>query len=500
VARLAVWQRFCPSRRRGPDDPSTGPRVRVGASPPGIRHRGNSCLSHPGVCILARTSVADGSPNFESVVTRRGPVLSGKLITPRAHPSRPSTPVLRYEVIPIRPPTPTASMSSSPTVSIVFANLKGNVGDFAILDAMVRQLARRYPGRVIEVFSQGRLPVDNDRFRVFRERVGSPFVYKGPLANISVPSQTGLLGRVLRRLGGRARAQGRQVQWAAGELEAVVADSGLCGHDAVFFVGGALWMGGEIAVNMFGLLQVLVAQGMKVFTFPFSVHRSVLKMNRAADLRRYFSEFTGPILVRDGRSRATLKCAGVGSALMPDAVFSLPPLGRPTPPERTRPRVGFAVTVCRGPDQATFERVLTSLKAGGVDPVLVATCIPEDGDILGTLADSLDLPLLKPLGWEDAVRDLQALDLLVANRLHGLIFAFLGGTPTIPMVNREKVAGVAEDAGLRRRVEHLQQITPDAIRGWVREADEIVADMMRYRSATRATWDSFTLAPGFRSS
>jgi polysaccharide pyruvyl transferase WcaK-like protein len=404
-----------------------------------------------------------------------------------------STPIEGLKVLSV-PPTPTANMSSSPTVSIVFANLKGNVGDFAILDAMVRQLACRYPGRVIEVFSQGRLPVDNDRFRVFRERVGSPFIYKGPLANIATPSRTGRLRRVLRRVGWEPRIQGRQVRWAAGELEAVVADSGLCRHEAVFFAGGALWSGGEIAVNMFGLLQALVRQGVEVFTFPFSVHRSVLKMNRAADLRRYFSQFTGPILVRDGRSRATLRHAGVGSTLMPDAVFSLPPLSRPKPPERTRPRVGIAVTGCRGL-QSTIACVLTSLRAGGVDPVLVTTCVPEDGEAFETLAASLDLPLLQPLGWEDAVRDLQSLDLVVASRLHGLIFAFLGGTPAIPLVDREKVAGVAEDAGLRRRVEHLQQITPAAVRGWVREADEIVADMMRYRSATRATWDSFTLAP-----
>jgi hypothetical protein len=136
---------------------------------------------------------------------------------------------------PISPP-PMARMNSAPAVSIVYANLKGNLGDFAILDAMIRQLARRYPGRVIEVFSQGRLPVDDDRFRVFRERVGSPFTYKGPLASLPLPPQTGLLQRVRRRLEGRARTQGQQVRWAAGELEAVVADSGLGGHEGT---GGA---------------------------------------------------------------------------------------------------------------------------------------------------------------------------------------------------------------------------------------------------------------------
>jgi hypothetical protein len=66
---------------------------------------------------------------------------------------------------------PLTSMSSSRAVSIVFANLEGNVGDFAIPEGMIRQMARRYPGQGIEVFSQSRLPVDEDRFRVFREGV-----------------------------------------------------------------------------------------------------------------------------------------------------------------------------------------------------------------------------------------------------------------------------------------------------------------------------------------
>lgn len=389
---------------------------------------------------------------------------------------------------------PLTSMSSSRTVSIVFANLKGNVGDFAILEGMIRQMARRYPGQAIEVFSQSRLPVDEDRFRVFREGVDVPFTYKGPLTNLSVSSSSGLLGRVQRKLLGAAWVQGRQVRWAAGELEAVVDESGLGGHEAVFFPGGALWSGGELAVNLFGLLQALVGRGVAVYTFPFSVDRSVLRKNKVADLRRYFSWLSGPILVRDGGSGDTLGLAGVNSSLMPDVAFSLPHRDRPKPAERSRPRVGLAIAGSREPNRAMFEGVLKSLRAGGVDPVLVTTCLPEDGEILESMAAALDLPLLQPLGWRDAVREFQALDLLLCNRLHGLVFAILGGTPIIPMVNREKVAGLARDAGLSRKVERLEQVTADAVKEWVREAEEVVIEMTRYRSAAQKAWDDITLA------
>ena len=149
------------------------------------------------------------------------------------------------------------------------------------------------------------------------------------------------------------------------------------------------------------------------------------------------------------------------------------------------------MTGCRG-HLPTLERVLLSLRAGDVDPVLVTTCVPEDIAVFQTLAASLDVPLVQPLGWESAIREFQALDLVVCSRLHGLIFAFLGGTPAIPITDRDKVAGVAEDAGLSRRVERLQQVTPDAVWRWAGETDQILSAMMRHRSAVRATWDRFT--------
>jgi polysaccharide pyruvyl transferase WcaK-like protein len=382
-------------------------------------------------------------------------------------------------------------MNSSSSVSIVFANLKGNVGDFAILDAMIRRLAYCYPGRSIEVFDQGRLRIDDERFGALREQLDVPFTYRGPVPRLSLDTDSGFLGRHVRWH--RRRMQAQQVCLAAKEMETVVADCGLREQEAIFFPGGALWSGGELAVNMFGLLEALAKTGSEMFTFPFSVHPSLLKNNRAADLRRYFGHLNAPLLVRDSRSRATLEQAGVDSALMPDTVFSLPPLSRAPLSDRARAQVGFAVAECRGQDRTTFERMLKSLRDSGVDPVLVTTCVPEDGEFLRSLAASLELPLWQPLGWQEAVRQLQSLDLFISNRLHGMIFAFLGSTPVIPMTNRDKVAGVATDASLSRRVEQLGQITPHTVAQWIEETGEIVAEMTRYTTRARAAWGRFTL-------
>ena len=199
------------------------------------------------------------------------------------------------------------------------------------------------------------------------------------------------------------------------------------------------------------------------------------KNNRAADLRRYFGLLQEPILVRDSRSQATLHRAGVDSELMPDTVFSLPPLRRTPPPKRVRPQVGFAVTECRGSEKTTYANMLRSLRDSGIDPVLVTTCIPEDGEFLQRLAEETELPF-------------------VSNRLHGVIFAFLGHTPVIPMTNRDKVAGVRADAELNRHVERLEQITPSAIRQWIEQSNEIVAEMTPYASAARDSWDSHSMS------
>ncbi|WP_275783720.1 hypothetical protein [Pararhizobium gei] len=40
-------------------------------------------------------------------------------------------------------------------VAVIYANLKGNIGDFAILHSMLLDIRERHPGRAVDAYSHG---------------------------------------------------------------------------------------------------------------------------------------------------------------------------------------------------------------------------------------------------------------------------------------------------------------------------------------------------------
>ncbi len=52
-------------------------------------------------------------------------------------------------------------------VAVLFANLKGNIGDFAILQAILEQLNFYYPGYKIDVYSHPLVDIDETRLAAF---------------------------------------------------------------------------------------------------------------------------------------------------------------------------------------------------------------------------------------------------------------------------------------------------------------------------------------------
>ena len=55
-----------------------------------------------------------------------------------------------------------------PAIAIILANLKSNIGDFAILHAILLDLQQNYPGRAVHVLPLGHYQIDEGRIAAFR--------------------------------------------------------------------------------------------------------------------------------------------------------------------------------------------------------------------------------------------------------------------------------------------------------------------------------------------
>jgi len=367
---------------------------------------------------------------------------------------------------------PTARDSSKP-VAILFANLKGNVGDFAILHAMLLDISAHYPDCPIHVFTHPLVAVDELRFAEFRRQVPSfdiaGRVFYEPSAlyerfNVGIIKTWPWFQSYTTRVSG-----GRAGPWA----------ERFANYAAIFFIGGGLWHGRELGQCMFGTLLALHDRNTNIFAYPFSVNTKISQRYHSSEIRRYFSLLRAPIVVRDTMSRSVLESIGVPCRQGRDSAFMLRDLVAQIGPraDRDRSRVLFAV---KG-HAKDLEPQLAELVSTGRNLELITSCAVEDEAVCRELAGRLGVPFQLPLSWQELAAELRASSLIVSNRLHCLIFGTLVDTPILPVTNRQKSEAYARDAGLPCAAANERQLSKALIDRAMDERSTIVERMKEYR-------------------
>lgn len=380
-------------------------------------------------------------------------------------------------------------MTSKP-ILILFANLKGNLGDIAILHAMLSALGGRYPSREIHVFSLGHLPVDEERLAVWIRDTDLPFVFKGKTPY----RQVRRVSRIERYLGLRKHFSKRHIVRLSKEFSKSYPVATAANYEAVFLYGGEQWGGHSSGINMFAILDSVSMINPNVFMFPFSVRKELHEAYPAKLLQSLFARIAAPLVVRDSDSGTTLRPFCPNVVVGSDCVFSLlgdtlsPP---PTPPEQ--PLILLAVTRSTGSGREELIATVRALKESGLQVKLLTTCVSEDGESLAQIASQLDVDYVAPATWQGVVTEFRTSSLVVTNRLHCVIFSFFANVPVAPLRNREKVAGIAGDAGLTHSITAISELTPENANQCIRNSGIIRQEMLRYlgkvQSLLTAPWN-----------
>lgn len=363
-------------------------------------------------------------------------------------------------------------------IAIVFANLKGNIGDFAILHAMLLHARTHYPGRPVDVWPHGFAPIDRARLAAFRDRAPDFALREDGLFGDRPPGRA--LTRLLRGLGLLRRHQARRIaRIAARDRTAarVFAD-----YEAIHVAGGAQWTGAVSGVAMFGGLRAMQAWNPRISGFPVSVSTAIHRLNRAGALREDLARLRPPIVTRDSASAALLRGLGLDVLEGADCVFSLCPQGEAVPAASSAARDRVLVCVT-GQSEATLHAALSALRGAGRPVALLTTCAIEDAPMQEPLAARLGVPFLAPLTWQDTVAEMKGSALVVTNRLHGHILNSFAGVPVLPLTDRSKLRAVVDDARLPMRLDRLADLDGATVNRALASRQDILARMLAYRDA-----------------
>lgn len=365
--------------------------------------------------------------------------------------------------------------SDAKKIAIIFANLKGNVGDFAILEAMLRDLSGRFPSHVIDVYPHPVASVDKIRFEEF-QRLGPSFDLKRKTAFDTKTAYWQKVGRKSREKLDPSREIFSFVERFSPFF------SKFSQYEKIFVAGGEQFVGPRLSVCMFATLFCIHEFNKNIYAYPFSVRPGILNLYQGDALSGYFGLLRKPIVVRDGITKGMFDKLGIESVVGLDCVHGLMNLARSIAPQqgRRQNRIIYAVSgqnnfaeLCAG-----LEQVVNS----GRDVELLTTCYPEDGSVIRKIAETFAIKWHAPMSWQETVSEFKVSSLVITNRLHGLILGSLAETALLPVADRKKPEAFVADAEMPHYVKSPELINSELLQKVDADRTLIIQRMADYRN------------------
>lgn len=366
---------------------------------------------------------------------------------------------------------------------IVFSNIKGNVGDFAILHAELEDLHHRFPNHELHVAAHGFHKEDQNRLEAFKKQAPAHvYPWKCPVKKLN------LVAKLISKFGFKRIAQNYSIKSHQRQFENLEEIKSVSKYDAIFISGGGQWIGQYLGVNMFAMLNAIHKYNPEIYTYPFSIYKEIFNFNTPGKLNSYFGKFKRSALVRESGSHEVLKKIGSNSTLGADCVFSLAKLADSTisSQQAINKTIVFAVTQTVGSGLDVIDKCISFLKKENYSITLLTTCEVEDESHLRLLSEKHNIPYSAPLSWQDTVSQFKSSSLVVTNRLHCMIFSFFAQVPVIPLMNRDKIIYLCNDASLPISIESLNELDSHFVEKVFSERDNILMKMSQYLVKTES--------------
>jgi polysaccharide pyruvyl transferase WcaK-like protein len=367
-------------------------------------------------------------------------------------------------------------------VAVLFANLKGNVGDFAILHAILIDLSKWFPDAPLHVYTHPFHAIDSKRLSAFKASGAPEFEHIGTSYFREIAPIMKLVPRLFWPM-----VQGRLVRSLAESIAAKAEE--FQNYRAIFVAGGDHWSGKRLGISMFGSLIALRDINDRIYAFPFSVNPSIFRFNSARALKNYFSTIRQPIVVRDGISKTVMDKVGIHAVCGADCVYSLREIAESIQPASSgeNSRVLFAVTGRRKRFEEDLRNALREALSASANVALLTTCEREDGKVFLALSREYGIPYLAPRTWQEVVAELRASALVVTNRLHCLILSCLAESPALPISDRKKSEAFVIDARMPYHARTLKRFSKRLLQQSMADRRSTLERMLAYRESACAS-------------
>lgn len=379
--------------------------------------------------------------------------------------------------------------------AIILANCKGNVGDFAILDAMTRHILSKKPHHTIDIFPDPTLAFSEENFKKFVSGMPCDKVQKKTLLSVKPCSKINKLRAVMKRVRLWRAISHYFINLHSNKIRNALDRFDL--YDKVFIAGGGLWGANEL--TKFGLVKALSEKSVPIYCYPFTAAAPMWQNSSRRTLHSVFSLFSHPPFVREKFTKERFQNKGIKARYAPDIAFYLQSRARELPPAMTEypNRVLFCLTR-RAPlsrwhrrnmptsaleADLSLSQIFSDLRTRDLPIDLISTCRIEDYDKTQKLAELHNLPSHYPETWQEFCRHAKSSSCLITNRLHGMILGILSGTPVLLIADTDKTKGIKNTFPEIMVKDNVSELTTQDITKLIYSSEEIVAVQDRLAQA-----------------
>lgn len=384
------------------------------------------------------------------------------------------------------------------TVSIFCAHMRGNLGDYAIVDASARFLNDISEDLKIKIAYHGYTIIDEHRTKKFLETAPK---------NIELSNRTNLIRprlytKILRRLKFSDKFIYRRIfNLIINKLKKDIDFiNTIKNSDLIIIADGGHYGSPIIALNMLAQIKVASKYTKNVICFSQTVPPNWLDEKYSHITLEMLSLIEIFPLREQNSYKELLKSNFNSIKQFSDIVFYLNNfIDIPKKRENKIRKVGLVManTGTKEDDDYTNKMVelYRKLEKYQCQPYIITTTDDVDKVYLDRIAIiDINIRIEKPKLWVELVDLFSSLDLIFTNRFHGVVFSILVQTAVIPIVDVDKTKFIYETANLKYCLKSEFDITQKKLTKYIANTEAIVDTQNKYLEHTKEQLKNFEIS------
>jgi polysaccharide pyruvyl transferase WcaK-like protein len=351
-------------------------------------------------------------------------------------------------------------------ITILAGNLRGNLGDYAILHSMVIMLNDLYKPLEITITYHSYTGIDKIRTEKFESMLPS----NCKISNATPYYRPKLLTKLLRKVTKSEKMISKVLYYYVCSMlfisrtfKNIKKDS-----DMIILAGGGHFSDMLLSANMFAQLKISLMSCKNTIVFPQSIPKNLFEFFPKQIMVQLYKQM-GIVAFREMQSYQYFKETNLNNIYyFPDIVFALQDkfnLEQVNTISKKSIGIVLANTGQRvGKDYINnkLSVLCKQIELLGYTPIIVTTTESIDIAYLNGLKKLYpNLKIIAPKDWKELIQVFSTMKLIITNRFHGMVFSILSHIPVLPVIDVTKTEYMTKTLGYKYFVNDEDEIDKD---------------------------------------